>query len=189
MKCFMVQEYILLYTPLNETAKKLSNMGNCADFRDTLSPSIVVIRGKFHEGELRGNGYCRFYQFNTTYYGEFKRNKETTCWGHIEYENGLAYDGETINQVRHGYGQLKAAVIGLVDDLVQTPFDRSRLETFGDLESCLCGLDCYFLGNFDDDLPHGDGKLYFANDQVRITFLRCRHCYCYCYCYFFINLG
>ena len=63
---------------------------------------VCLDRGHFHEGELLGLGYCKQLHEEMEFCGEFSNVPEEVTWGHIEYSNGLMYDGETRDFHRHG---------------------------------------------------------------------------------------
>lgn len=64
---------------------------------------LFLYSGNFEKGEFRGLGYYKSEESDFEYFGEFKKDKEELAWAHIEYDNGIHYDGDTLQLNRQGH--------------------------------------------------------------------------------------
>jgi hypothetical protein len=82
---------------------KISSSLSKESIVDFLSRFFTIFcRGTFAHGELVGTGFCKHYSDQLEYFGEFSKDKTLNTWGHIEYDCGVFYDGETKGQMKNG---------------------------------------------------------------------------------------
>jgi len=135
-----------------------------------MDKKVTDMRGNFEKGEFRGLGYYKSEESDFEYFGEFKKDKEELAWAHIEYDNGIHYDGDTLQLNRQGQGQLSYSKIPFSflqdEELDIEPFSLQRLNTFGDLLENIQTYGARFIGIFEDDMPHGRGELFLVTGEM-----------------------
>ena len=83
--------------------------------------------------------------------------------GTMKYKNGAEYEGEYRNGLRHGIGKLKSSFGNIYEGNFQ---DGKRIGKGREIFHESSGMGCMYIGDHEDDMWDGKGKLISATGRI-----------------------
>lgn len=128
---------------------------------DSSRSIFSLYKGQYVHGDHQGFGEYSYTAQGSVCLGSWDSNG--SGWARICYDNGMMYEGECQDGIRHGQGELRFVLpLGSEHD---DPLDLDQLKDDG-VEQVLRIFGGRVVGGFERDLCHGSAVLMLANGQV-----------------------